>query len=87
MLLAALGASCTHPAADHVDITWLSIANMHFAVGNQQVLADGYITRLPAELFHGGGGGFASTRQAMRPDEAAVREVFEALGGADAVKL
>jgi hypothetical protein len=72
---------------DHVDITWLSIANMHFAFGNQQVLADGYITRLPAELFHGGGGGFASTRQAMRPDDDAVREVFEALGGADAVKL
>jgi hypothetical protein len=87
LLLAALGAGCTHPAVDHVDITWLSISNMHFAFGDQQVLADGYITRLPPELFYGGGGGFASTRQAMRPDEDAVREVFEALGGVDAVKL
>lgn len=87
LLLAALGTGCTHPAIDHVDITWLSIANMHFAFGDQQVLADGYITRLPPELFHGGGGGFASTRQPMRPDEDAVREVFEALGGVDAVKL
>jgi hypothetical protein len=84
---AALGASCASPRVDHVDITWLSIANMHFDLGDQQVLADGYITRLPAELFHGGGGGFAATYRAMRSDEPAVREVFEALGGAASVKL
>lgn len=88
LLLAALGAGCAHRAVvEHVDITWLSIANMHFALGEQQVLADGYITRLPADLFHGGGGGFAFTRRAMVSDEAAVREVYEALGGAAAVKL
>lgn len=74
-------------APDHVDITWLSIANVHFAVGTQQILADGYITRLPQDLFFGGGGGFASTRRAARPDEAAVREVFAALGGKPAVNL
>ena len=39
-------------------------------------MADGYITRLPQDLFFGGGGGLAQTRRAMRPDEAAVREVF-----------
>lgn len=87
LLIAALATGCATPAPDHVDITWLSIANMHFALGEQQVLADGYITRLPANLFYGGGGGFASTRQPMVSDEAAVREVFDALGGAAAVKL
>jgi hypothetical protein len=87
LLLAAVAAGCAHPALDHVDITWLSIANMHFAMDRQQVLADGYITRLPADLFFGGGGGFASTRRAMVSDEAAVREVFDAMGGAEAVRL
>jgi hypothetical protein len=87
LILALLGGGCAHVPADHVDITWLSIANMHFSVGDQQILADGYITRLPAELFHGGGGGFAATHRAMRPDVDAVREVFDALGGAAAVKL
>jgi hypothetical protein len=87
LMLAVFGSGCAHRIPDHVDITWLSIANMHFALGDQQVLADGYITRLPAELFHGGGGGFAATDKAMRPDEDAVREVFEAIGGKAAVKL
>lgn len=86
LAIAALG-GCAQRSVRHVDITWLSIANIHFAMGRQQVLADGYITRLPADLFYGGGGGFAATRRAMRPDEAAVREVFDAIGGAPAVTL
>src|SRR5688572_27298666 len=65
----------------------MSIANMHFDLGRQQILADGYITRLPQEIFHGGGGGFAATYRATRPDTAAVREVFDAIGGKPAVKL
>jgi L-ascorbate metabolism protein UlaG (beta-lactamase superfamily) len=88
MVLAALAAgSLAKAAPDHVDITWLSIANMHFEVGRQRILADGYITRLPAEIFTGGGGGLAGTRRAMTPDAAAVREVFDAIGGKRAVNL
>jgi hypothetical protein len=84
----ALGASpLVHAAPDHVDITWMSIANMHFAVGRQRILADGYITRLPQELFHGGAAGLDSTHRAARPDLAAVTEVFNAIGGKSAVKL
>jgi L-ascorbate metabolism protein UlaG (beta-lactamase superfamily) len=74
-------------APDHVDITWMSITNMHFDLGRQGIVADGYITRLPEEIFFGGGGGVASTHRAMKPDTAAVREVFTALGGKAAVKL
>jgi hypothetical protein len=76
-----------HAAPDHVDITWMSIANMHFDLGERQILADGYITRLPQELFFGGGGGLRATRQPMLADEAAVRQVFDAIGGKHAVKL
>jgi len=86
--VAALGATpLVHAAPDHVDITWMSIANMHFALGRQQILADGYITRIPQEVFFGGGTGVASTRQPMKPDLAAVTEVFDAIGGKSAVKL
>lgn len=88
LFIAALAAgSRAHAAPDHVDITWLSIANMHFAVGRQQILADGYITRLPQELFHGGAAGLDLTHRAARPDLAAVTEVFNAIGGKSAVRL
>lgn len=73
--------------ADHVDITWMSITNLHLDFGSTRVVADGYITRLPEDLFFGGGGGLARTRRAMRPDAAAVREVFDAIGGRRAVDL
>jgi hypothetical protein len=73
-------------AADHVDITWMSITNVLFDFGATQVLADGYITRLPQSIFSGGAG-FDFTSRPMRPDEAAVREVYAALGGGSAVNL
>jgi hypothetical protein len=86
---ASLGVASTSAfaAPDHVDITWLSIANIHFDFGATRVLADGYVTRVPQANFTGGGGGFDTTLRAVRPDEIAVREVFEAIGGADAIKL
>jgi len=88
LCVGVLGASpLAHAAPDHVDITWMSIANMHFAVGKQQILADGYITRLPQEIFHGGAAGLDLTNQTARPDVAAVTEVFDAIGGKPAVKL
>jgi glyoxylase-like metal-dependent hydrolase (beta-lactamase superfamily II) len=84
---AMAGVVPAHAAPDHVDITWMSIANMHFDLGGQQILADGYITRLPAEIFHGGNSGFAATYRASRPDTRAVREVYDAIGGKSAINL
>jgi len=86
-LVALATCSLARAAPDHVDITWMSIANMHFSIGNQRILADGYITRLPQELFYRGATGIASTRRAARPDVAAVTEVFEAIGGKSAINL
>jgi len=89
-ILTACVASCLVPialAGDHVDITWMSIANLHLDFGATRILADGYITRLPQELFFGGGGGLAQTSRAMRPEATAVQEVFEALGGRRAINL
>jgi len=73
-------------SADHVDITWMSITNVLFEFDKTHVLADGYFTRLPESIFSGGGGVDVTSR-AMRPDAAAVREVYEALGGGSAVNL
>jgi L-ascorbate metabolism protein UlaG (beta-lactamase superfamily) len=89
LCLLSLFAACAsaRAAPDHVELTWMSIANMHFSVGDRQIVADGYITRLPENLFFGGGAGLDSTRRAVRPDVAAVREVFTALGGKSAVNL
>jgi L-ascorbate metabolism protein UlaG (beta-lactamase superfamily) len=85
-LFAVLGTGGAAHAADHVDITWMSITNMLFDFGDTRVLADGYITRLPESIFSGGAG-LDVTSRAMRPDTAAVREVFDALGGRAAINL
>lgn len=71
----------------HVDITWLSITNMYFQIGERHVLVDGYITRLPQSAFSGGGGGLARTSQAFKPDVAGVTRVLNALGGPASVNL
>ena len=82
-------ATCLTPAraADHVDITWMSITNLYLDFGKTRIVADGYITRLPQALFSGGGGGLAQTSHAAVPDEPAVRAVFDAIGGQSAVNL
>ena len=71
----------------HVDITWLSIANIYYELGSLRVLADGYLTRLPQSAFSGGGGGLATTSRAFTPDVAAVSRMLTALGGPSSVNL
>jgi L-ascorbate metabolism protein UlaG (beta-lactamase superfamily) len=88
LALAALTAGAAAQAApDHVDITWMSITNMYFELGGQKIVADGYITRLPAELFQSGDNIYGTTVRAARPDVAAVKEVLDALGSKPAVNL
>src|SRR5437762_3437985 len=68
-------------APSYVDITWFSISNLYLQVGPLGIIADGYITRIPASAFFGGGGGLARTHQAYTPDVAGVTRVLTALGG------
>lgn len=72
---------------DRVTMTWLSISNMYFEIGDLEILIDGYITRLPPGDFYGGGGGLAYTRHAFTPDTAAVTRVLNAIGGPGSVNL
>ena len=77
----APSASVFAAGPDHVDITWMSIANIHYQMGSFGVLTDGYITRIPESQFHGGGGGYAYTSKPWKPDVAAVARVLDAIGG------
>jgi hypothetical protein len=88
-VLVTLGLIVTVRAAGpaHVDLTWMSISNVYYELGDLRILTDGYITRLPQGAFFGGGGGLASTRQTFKPDVDAVRRVLEAIGGPSSVNL
>lgn len=83
------GCSTTPPvtATSHVDITWMSVTNMYFEVDDRKILADSYITRIPEEAFHGGGGGLANTSRAFKPDVETIGKVRDAIGGKTAVDL
>lgn len=70
-----------------VDITWASVSNIYYEIGATGVLTDGYFSRVPRELFYGGGGGLAYTRAPFVPDTAVVRRVLSALGGPGRVQL
>ncbi len=81
----ALPVAAAGPAS--VDITWMSITNIYYDFGDTGVLTDGYISRVPAQEFFGGGGGLAQTHTPQKPDEHAVARVLSALGGPSKVQL
>ena len=88
----ALGAGLTILASQaagpsFVDITWMSMANLHYQLGSTGVVTDGYMTRIPQSAFFGGPSGLARTRDTYRPDVDAVRRVLSALGGSPRVTL
>ncbi|MDP7692984.1 MAG: hypothetical protein QGG89_14210, partial [Vicinamibacterales bacterium] len=70
-----------------VDITWMSMANLHYQIGSTGIITDGYITRIPQAAFFGGSSGLASTSETYRPDVDAVRRVLSAIGGPPSVNL
>ena len=92
LLAIALVAACTsavmprgRAAPDHVDLTWLSITNMYFELGTLGVVADGYITRIPQDIFFGTS--LERTRVPAKPDSVAVARVLSALGGPSKVNV
>jgi L-ascorbate metabolism protein UlaG (beta-lactamase superfamily) len=70
-----------------IEITWLSISNIHLEIGDLRVLIDGYITRIPPGDLYGGGGGAAYSRRPFTPDMDAITRVLNALGGPGSLDL
>jgi hypothetical protein len=75
----------TDAPASSVDLTWLSITNLHLRVGALGILLDGYITRIPPSTFVESN--LLRTRAASRPDSAVVARVLAAIGGPGAVNV
>ena len=68
-----------------VDVTWLSITNLHLRAGTLGVLVDGYVSRIPESTFVQSN--LLRTRAAARPDSALVARVLAAIGGSSAVRV
>ncbi|RZL55671.1 MAG: hypothetical protein EOP70_09290 [Variovorax sp.] len=47
----AVISSAATAAPPTVEMTWMSIANWYFKIGDQRIVMDGYVSRLPENLF------------------------------------
>jgi L-ascorbate metabolism protein UlaG (beta-lactamase superfamily) len=71
-----------------VEMTWMSIANWYFKIGDKRIMMDAYITRLPGPPFFYSPPGYpndqyAYTRSAQGVDTAAITKVKDAVLGGD----
>ena len=51
MALSAAWPCATLAAPPTIEMTWMSIANWYFKIGDKRIVMDGYITRVPENLF------------------------------------
>ena len=51
LVLCAACATGPRAASPTVEMTWMSIANWYFKIGDKRIVMDGYITRVPENLF------------------------------------
>lgn len=75
-------------APSSVEMTWMSIANWYFKIGDKRILMDGYITRIPGPPFFYAppgipGDQYAYTRQPAGVDKDAIAKVRDAVLGGD----
>ena len=90
----ALSAACTTPASaapPTVEMTWMSIANWYFKIGDKRIVMDGYISRLPESLFIASPvfpkDMYTYTKGPAGVDLAAITKVKDGMLGADKVDL
>src|SRR5512140_496508 len=75
-------------APDRVELTWMSIANWYFKIGDKRIVMDGYITRIPGPPFFQPPPGipgdlYAYTQKSYGIDTDAIRKVHDAMLGSD----
>ena len=75
-------------APSSVEMTWMSIANWYFKIGDKRIMMDAYITRIPGPPFFYAppdfpGDQYAYTQKPYGIDEASIRKVRDAVLGND----
>jgi hypothetical protein len=88
---AAAIAAPASAAPPTVEMTWMSIANWYFKIGDKRIVMDGYITRLPESLFIASSvfpkDMYTYTKGPAGVDIAAITKVKNAMLGTDKVDL
>jgi hypothetical protein len=89
--IAAAFAVPAHAAPPSVEMTWMSIANWYFKIGDKRIVMDGYVTRLPESLFTPSqvyaNDLYAFTKGPAAVDMPAITKVRDALLGSDKLDL
>jgi len=93
-LASVFAGACAAPvqaAPPTVEMTWMSIANWYFKIGDQRIVMDGYITRLPEALFTPSptyaNDLYAYTKTPAGVDLASIGKVKEAMLGSEKLDL
>src|SRR3954451_16721827 len=91
--IAAMAVTSALPAAtwaapSSVEMTWMSIANWYFKIGDKRIMMDAYITRVPGPPFFYAppdlpGDQYAYTQQGYGIDDASIHKVRDAVLGKD----
>lgn len=89
--LAAVFSSAVNAAPPSVEMTWMSIANWYFKIGDKRIVMDGYISRLPESLFTASpvyaNDLYAYTKEPAGVDIASITKVRDAMLGTDKLDL
>jgi hypothetical protein len=86
LALATLPAAPALAAPASVELTWMSIANWYFKIGDKRIMMDAYITRIPGPPFFYApadfpGDQYAYTQKPANVDVDAVKKVRDAVLG------
>lgn len=86
LAISTLGLPAAHAAPASAELTWMSIANWYFKIGDKRIMMDAYITRIPGPPFFYAppnmpGDQYAYTQKAAAVDVDAVKRVREAVLG------
>ena len=90
-VLSTLACGPVSAAPPTVEMTWMSIANWHFKIGDKRIVMDGYITRVPENLFVASSefpkDMYTYTKGPYGVDTAAIDKVKAAVLGSDKLDL
>src|SRR6266478_9704097 len=85
LVLMTAAAGCSDD--DTMKMTWFSISNWGLEVGDLNLMIDGYVSRIPADYFSGGGGQLGLTKKGWPIDRPLVDKMHGVLASKHPVKF